>query len=76
MKCNVGKTDRWIRIILGVILLIIGFYYQSWLWGIIGLIVLLTGIFRFCVIYKLFGISTCDEKPNSQTPSQPQQPQQ
>ncbi|MGM8884710.1 YgaP family membrane protein [Psychrobacter sp. 1U2] len=58
MKINVGRTDRTIRIIAGVVIIALGFYYQS-LWGIIGLIPLLTGLFRSCVLYSLLGINTC-----------------
>ncbi|WP_201601691.1 YgaP family membrane protein [Psychrobacter submarinus] len=58
MKINVGRTDRTIRIIAGVVIIALGFYYQS-LWGVIGLIPLLTGLFRSCVLYSLLGINTC-----------------
>lgn len=58
MKCNVGKVDKNIRIIAGAIILVVGFYFQSW-WGLIGVIPLLTGIIGFCPVYVLFRISTC-----------------
>ena len=58
MKINVVRTDRTIRIIAGVVIIALGFYYQS-LWGVIGLIPLLTGLFRSCVLYSLLGINTC-----------------
>ena len=60
MKQNVGKIDRWIRIVLGVALLSLLFILDGgikWI-GLIGLIPLLTGIFSFCPIYALLGIST------------------
>lgn len=59
MKCNVGSKDRIIRIVLGIIVIIIGIYFQSW-WGLIGILILLTGIFRFCLAYIPFGFSTCN----------------
>ena len=58
MKCNVGVTDKMIRIILGAIILAAGIFYSSW-WGILGAILILTGIFKFCALYSIFGISTC-----------------
>lgn len=58
MKVNVGSTDRMLRIVAGVIIIALGFYYQS-LWGVIGLIPLLTGLFRSCVLYSMLGINTC-----------------
>ena len=61
MKKNVGKTDKTIRIILGVLIGAAGIYFSTW-WGLIGLIPLLTGIFGTCGLYSLFGVSTCPAK--------------
>ncbi|MEN3045665.1 MAG: DUF2892 domain-containing protein [Candidatus Hydrothermales bacterium] len=58
MKRNVGTIDRWIRIILGIVILLIGLFYKS-LWGLLGLIPLITGIIGFCPLYFPFKISTC-----------------
>ena len=58
MKCNVGKTDRLIREVVGLAILAAGAYYRSW-WGLVGLVPLATAIFRFCPGYLPFGISTC-----------------
>lgn len=57
MQCNIGKTDRMIRLIAGVAIIAAGFYYQSW-WGAIGIVPLLTGTLRWCPPYQLLGIST------------------
>lgn len=61
MKKNVGSADRIFRIILGLALLIIGFYYESW-WGLIGIIPLFTAFTKSCPLYTPFGISTCKTK--------------
>ena len=60
MKCNVGKTDRIIREIVGLGLIAAGIYFKSW-WGAVGLVPLLTAIFKFCPVYVPFGISTCEK---------------
>ena len=60
MKQNVGKVDRWIRIVVGVAVLSLMVFISGparW-FGLIGLIPLLTGIFGFCPIYSLFNIKT------------------
>ena len=64
MKKNVGNTDRWIRIVLGIALLsLIVFLDVSIRWiGLIGLIPLITGIINFCPIYALLKISTNKDK--------------
>ena len=30
MKCNVGKTNKMFRIILGIVIILAGFYFKSW----------------------------------------------
>ncbi|GBE40755.1 hypothetical protein BMS3Bbin09_00641 [bacterium BMS3Bbin09] len=58
MKCNVGKTDRIIRVILGVVIIGAGVYFQSW-WGAIGIIPLATAAIGWCPAYAPFGITSC-----------------
>ncbi|MCF8374106.1 MAG: DUF2892 domain-containing protein [Bacteroidales bacterium] len=57
MKCNIGKTDKIIRIVAGVVIGALGIYYQSW-WGLVALLPLLTAAFSICGLYSLLGIST------------------
>lgn len=59
MKCNIGKTDRMFRIILGVIIILAGVYFQSW-WGAVGVVFIVTGFIRWCPSYIPFGFSTCE----------------
>jgi len=61
MKCNVGKTDKIIRIIIGLIIIVIGFYFKSW-WGVVGVIPIFTAAIGWCPAYLPFGISSCEEK--------------
>ncbi len=58
MKPNVGKTDKVVRWIIGLVVLIVGIYYRSW-WGLLGLIPIITAIASRCPLYLPFGISTC-----------------
>lgn len=64
MVCNVGKTERAIRIVAGAGILAAGAYFGSW-WGLIGIVPIVTGTLRFCPAYLPFGISTVgkDEQP-------------
>jgi len=57
MKCNVGKTDRLLRIIVGSAIVIAGIYFQNW-WGAVGIVPFATGLLRWCPAYVLFGIKT------------------
>jgi len=61
MKCNVGKKDKTIRLILGIIVIGLGIYFKSW-WGAIGIVLILTSVLSWCPCYLLFGIRTCEKK--------------
>ncbi len=61
MKCNVGKTDRMIRVLIGLVLIGLGFYFNSWL-GAIGVIPLFTAAIGWCPLYLPFGLSSCSTK--------------
>ena len=57
MKLNMGKTDRSVRMIIGLAALGVGYTYGSY-WGLIGLIPLLTAFIGWCPLYAPFKIST------------------
>jgi len=62
MQCNVGGTDRSLRILLGLVLIAVGSFALSgvlaWLAYAIGAIGLITGVSRFCPANALFGVNT------------------
>lgn len=58
MKKNVGSIDRGIRVLLGLVLIAAGVYYQSW-WGVVGILPLFTASIGWCPAYLPFGLSTC-----------------
>jgi len=60
-KPNEGTTDRVIRLILGLTLVIVGFFVKgliSVLLIILGIILFITGVTGFCGLYALLGINT------------------
>ena len=61
---NIGRTDRIIRIVVGLLIGAFGIIHQSW-WGLLAILPLGTAAFSFCGLYKLLGISTCE---SGQTP--------
>ena len=63
MKPNEGSTDRIVRVILGIVLIIIGWpvlgnSVLGVVLDVIGVILLITAITGFCTIYRLLGINT------------------
>ncbi len=59
LRANIGKADRVIRIVLGLILISLVFVGPRTPWGWLGLIPLLTAVVSFCPLYRLIGINTC-----------------
>lgn len=61
MKSNVGKTDRFIRLLVALAIALMGIYFKSW-WGLVALLPLITGVISFCPLYKFFGLNTSSRK--------------
>ena len=59
---NEGTIDRAIRILAGVAILSLAFIGPRTPFGYLGAVPLLTGLFGFCPVYRLFGLSTCPMK--------------
>ncbi|WP_396174910.1 DUF2892 domain-containing protein [Flavobacterium sp.] len=68
MKKNIGNTDRFVRVMFGIILLIIfmsGAITNSlWNWIIlaVSLVLIITAFATFCPLYALLGKSSCEAK--------------
>ena len=63
MKINVGKIDRFLRIIIAIV--IGALYFTKQISGtaaiilmILAIIFILTGAIGFCPLYKMFGLKT------------------
>lgn len=61
MKVNVGGLDRVARVVIGIALIVHGFFAQE-PWAYLGVIPLATGLFGFCPAYCIFGFSTTCKK--------------
>lgn len=59
MTANVGTIDRYVRIVVGLALLVLVFVGPKTPWGLLGLIPLVTGLARFCPAYRAAGLNTC-----------------
>jgi hypothetical protein len=58
MKCNIGHTDRVLRMTVGVTLMGLAGFGIIGAWGWIGIIPLATGALGNCPVYDLMGIKT------------------
>ena len=58
MTCNIGKTDRIIRIVIGAAALGWGIMNNCIIADVVGGLLILTAIIGWCLPYALFGINT------------------
>lgn len=72
MKTNMGKFDRFVRVVLAVVITIL--YSANILTGTLGIILLIvafafvaTSFIGFCPLYAPFGISTFRKKTSKTT---------
>ncbi len=61
MKCNVGNTDKIIRVVVGLIAAYLGFAVNPWFY-VVTVITLVTVVVGFCPVSKLLGTNTCKTK--------------
>ncbi|WP_462325932.1 YgaP family membrane protein [Desulfoplanes sp.] len=70
MRCNVGKSERIIRVVVGLAIFALGAGVDSW-WGLVGIVPVLTAAIGWCPVSAVFGLSSCkDDKdliPDSAT---------
>ncbi|UGS24718.1 YgaP family membrane protein [Flavobacterium channae] len=67
MKKNVGTGDRFLRVMIGVIALILGLSGMldgtlKWIVLGVGAVMIITSSVQFCPLYTLLGVNTNKEK--------------
>lgn len=69
MRANVGGSDRTVRIVLGLALLLLSYFVLSGTLAVVGYVLaavgLVTGLVRFCPVNALLGIDTCPRAEGS-----------
>lgn len=72
MKRNESTSDRIVRVVIGVLAVVAIFTLSLPTWanvvlGVVGAIMIVTAATGFCLLYRVFGVSTCavDPKPSS-----------
>ncbi len=67
MQINIGSTERALRLILGVVLVLLPFLTAlsmlwTWVSVIAGLVLVVAGVVRFCPLWAMLGICTAGRK--------------
>jgi len=63
MKKNMGSLDKSLRLIVGIVIVFLGYFNESW-WGLVGVIPILTSLVSFCPAYLPCNISTITKEKN------------
>ncbi len=63
MTANVGTTDRIIRIVAGLALLVWAAFLNGPAWAWVGVLPFATGVLRVCPVYSVLGINSCGTQP-------------
>ncbi|MCH6484899.1 DUF2892 domain-containing protein [Pseudoxanthomonas sp. LH2527] len=58
MNANVGGFDKWVRVVVGALLIGWALIGGPW-WAWLGVVPLATGLFNVCPLYRLLGVNTC-----------------
>ena len=61
MDKYIGQTDKWVRLILGLVFIYLGSVHSPW-WFLLGVILIVTGLMEWCMIYDVLGYNTCQVK--------------
>lgn len=59
---NIGRTERFLRLVIALILFIAGYYYTTPYYGFVvylfGIIFVITAVLGWCPLFNLFGYSS------------------
>ncbi len=59
---NIGSADRVLRLVIGALLIILALTGTIGIWGWLGLILVVTAFLRFCPLYRIVGLNTCQRR--------------
>ncbi|WP_187431904.1 hypothetical protein ROLI_041280 [Roseobacter fucihabitans] len=61
LATNLGSLDRLLRILIGGMLMLLAAWGAIGIWGWIGAILVVTAFLKFCPIYRILGMKTCQD---------------
>lgn len=59
MQKNIGKSDRILRFVIGLVLLVAAWWTSSWILLAIALFTFYEALASWCVFYQLIGRNSC-----------------
>lgn len=61
MTRNLADWDRIARFVLGALLIVLAVIGTIGIWGYLGIVLVGTAFLKFCPIYRIFGLKTCQD---------------
>jgi len=61
LTTNVGSLDRILRIVIGAALILLAVLGTIGVWGWLGVVLVATAFMKFCPIYKVLGLKSCQD---------------
>lgn len=61
LTTNVGSLDRILRIVVGGLLMVLAAMGTIGAWGWLGAIFVVTAFLKFCPIYRILGLKSCQD---------------
>lgn len=72
MITNIHSTERYFRVTVGLFFMSLAFWGPSNLWFLLGFIPVATGLFGWCPMYTMLGVSTCKRNSSATSHLKPQ----
>jgi len=57
MSCSINKPNKAVRIVAGIVIILLGILFESWL-GVLGVLPILFATFGYCPLCTLRNISS------------------
>lgn len=67
MQKNIGRSDRILRLVIALALLVYAWWQGSWLALAASIFTFYESFASWCVFYQLIGKNTCPVKPGNQS---------
>lgn len=58
-KKNIGTTDRWLRLGLGIALLLLAWWGKSWILLALALFCFYEALASWCLLFQIIGKNSC-----------------
>ncbi len=62
IRKNIGSADRWVRLVIAILLMGCAYWKSSWIALVLSLFVFFESFASWCIVYQILGKSSCPIK--------------